>query len=160
MEFHIFHLNCFSPCHSARRLKHGFIIQPKSQLWHATQVAFQLDRTKDLGAEDITRRGNKQVQRFNHIEKDLVFAIAYSFAAPRNGVCDSYRGASLDLEFMRFLRNVSMWGCFSSVNLHSTNFGFCSSISDAIDEKDPMFACSECQETSISYSCNILLSVV
>lgn len=144
MKFHIFHLNCFSPCRSTRRLKHGFIIQPKSQLWHAAQVAFQLDRTKDLRAEDITRRGNKEVQGFNHIEKDLIFAITYSFATPRNGICDGYRGASLDLEFMRFLRNVSKWGCCSSVNLHSTDFDFCSSISDAIDEKDPMFGWSAC----------------
>lgn len=36
---------------------------------------------------------------------------------------------------MRFLRDVSRWGCVSSVNLYSTDYGVCSKISDVTGER-------------------------
>lgn len=82
MKFHVFHLDRFSPRRPAGCFEHGFVIESKPQLRHAAQVAFQFHGAQDLRPKDVAGGGDKEVKRFYDIEKDFVFAVPNTFAAP------------------------------------------------------------------------------
>ena len=96
MEFHILHLHRFALCRPPRRLKHDFVVQAQAELGHPRKVAFEFDGAEDFAAEDVACRGDEEVEGFDDVEEDFVFAVADSFAAPGDGVCDGYGGAGLD----------------------------------------------------------------
>lgn len=107
VELDIFHFDRLPPRRSPCGLKHDLVIQPKPQFRHSGEVAFQFYGAKDLGAQDVAGGGDEKVQGFNNVEEDFVFAIANSFAAPGDGVCDGDGGTGLDFEFVGFLCYIS-----------------------------------------------------
>lgn len=106
MELDVFHLDRLASGGPACRLKHDFIVQPETELRHATQIALHLNRAQDLRSKNISVRGNKEVQGLDHVEEYFVLAVADSFASPRDGVCDSDRWSCLDFQFVRLLCDI------------------------------------------------------
>lgn len=53
MELDVFHLDGFTSRCTTCRLEHNFIVETKSKLRHARQVALHLDRAKDFGPNDV-----------------------------------------------------------------------------------------------------------
>lgn len=99
MELDILHFHCLASGCSASRLKHDFVVEAQSQLWHAGQIAFHFDSTENLGAEDIAVGGNKEIKRFDDIKENFVLAVAYTFASPADSIGDG-DGRSCDFEFV------------------------------------------------------------
>lgn len=106
VELDVFHLHRLASRSAPCCLEHDLVVQPQTQLWHSTQIAFHLDRAQDLGSQDVAGCGNEEVQGFDDIEEDLVLAVADSFTSPGDGVGDGDWGAGLDFEFVGFLRDV------------------------------------------------------
>ena len=106
VELDVFHLYGFAAGSPTGGLEHDLIIEAQAEFRHAGEVAFHLDRTKDLRAKDVAGRRHEQVERFNDIEEDLILAIADAFTTPGHGVGDSNRRPSLHLELVRFLGDV------------------------------------------------------
>jgi len=108
MELYVLHLDGLASCGAAGRLEHGFVVEAKAELGHAGEVALHLDGAEDLGAQDVAGGADEEIERFDDVEEDFVFAVANAFAAPGDGVCDCDWGTGWGFEFVGFLGDVSV----------------------------------------------------
>ena len=54
MELDVLHLDRVSSCVASRAFEHNLVIQAETKFWHAGKVALHLDRTKNLGTNNIS----------------------------------------------------------------------------------------------------------
>jgi len=100
VELDVFHLDSLASCSAARGLEHGFVVQTQPQLGHTAQITLHLNSTQNLGPEHVSVRRHQQVERFDHVQENLVFAVADALASPGDGIGDSNGWPSLHFELV------------------------------------------------------------
>jgi hypothetical protein len=109
VELHVLHLDGFASRGAAGGFEHGFVVEAEAEFGHPGEVALHFYGAEDFGAQDVAGGADEEVERFDNVEEDFVFAVADAFAAPGDGVCDGDGGAGGSFEFVGFLGNVSGW---------------------------------------------------